>query len=85
MVMLTLPTASAAGVVTSSRVSWRLRNYYLRLSFPTSDAGKFSTGIALYTEDGELNGQTVAYTGYGSGVLYVYIFLLKDIVLQELS
>ena len=68
-------TTSAAGVVTSSRVSWRLRNYYLRLSFPSSDAGKFSTGITLYTEDGQLNGQTVAYTGYGSGVFYVYIFL----------
>ena len=44
------------------------------LSFPTSDASKFSTGIALYTEDGELNGQTVAYTGYGSGAA-VYVFL----------
>ena len=68
-------TASADSALTSSRVSWRLRNYYVRLSFPTSDASKFSTGIALYTEDGELNGQTVAYTGYGSGVLYVYVFL----------
>jgi len=66
---------SADSVLTSTRVSWRLRNYYVRLSFPTSDASKFSTGIALYTEDGELNGQTVAYTGYGSGVLYVYVFL----------
>ena len=66
---------NAGSVVTSTRVSWRLRNYYLRLSFPTADAGKFSTGIALYTDDGELNGQTVAYTGFGSGVLYVYIFL----------
>ena len=68
-------TTSANGTVTSNRVSWRLRNYYLRLSFPSTDAGKFSTGIGLWTDDGALNGETVAYTGYGSGVFYVYIFL----------
>jgi hypothetical protein len=68
-------TTSASGTLTSTRVSWRLRNYYLRLSFPSADAGKFSTGITLYTEDGQLNGETVAYTGYGSGVFYVYVFL----------
>ncbi len=68
-------TTGANGTVTSTRVSWRIRNYYLRLSFPSTDAGKFSTGIGLWTDDGALNGETVAYTGYGSGVFYVYIFL----------
>ena len=57
------------------RVYGSYSNYYLRLSFPTSDAAKFNSGIGLWTADGELNGQVVDFTGYGSGVFYVYIYL----------
>jgi len=69
-------TTNAAGSIYRQRVYGSYSNYYLRLSFPVADASKFSAGIPLYTSDGELNGETVSFTGYGSStVFYVYIFL----------
>ena len=49
--------------------------WYLRLSFPASDASKFSNGISLYTADAALNGQSVEYTDFSGGNFRVYIFL----------
>ena len=69
-------TTNAAGAIyrayDGSQGQWK---YYLRLSFPAADASKFSNGIALYTADEELNGQTVAYTDFRGGNFRVYIFL----------
>ena len=47
----------------------------MRLSFSTTNANKFSTGTPLYTADEQLNGDTVSFTNYGSGVFYVYTFI----------
>jgi len=68
-------TTTAAGSIYRQRVYGSYSNYYLRLSFSTADAAKFSAGIPLYTSDGQLDGQTVNFTGYGTGVFYVYIYL----------
>ena len=69
-------TTNAAGAIyrafDGSQGQWK---YYLRLSFAAADASKFSNGIALYTADEELNGQTVAYTDFRGGNFRVYIFL----------
>jgi len=68
-------TTTASSSLFTQRGSGGLNNYYVRLSFSTADATKFSTGIPLYTANGQLNGQTVNFTGFGSGVFFVYIFL----------
>ena len=68
-------TTSGSTYVYRQRVYGSYSNFYLRIPFPTTDASKFSTGIGLYTADEQLNGETVAFTGYGSGVFYVYILL----------
>jgi hypothetical protein len=71
----TSATTNAAGTIYSQRIYSWLYNHYLELSFATSDASKFSNGVALYTADGELNGQTVDFTQYSGGSFKVYIFL----------
>ena len=69
-------TTNAASVVTStSGRGGLIRDYYVRLSFPTADASKFTAGIPLYTADNALSGQTVAYTQTASGAFYVFIFI----------
>lgn len=68
-------TTNAAGVTSSSRVNWAIYNHYLELSFPTSDASKFSNGVQLYTAGGELSGESVEFTQYSGGSFKVYIFL----------
>ena len=68
-------TTSSTTAIYRQRVYGSYSNFYLRIPFPTADAAKFSTGIGLFTADGELNGQVVEFTGYGSGVFYVYIYL----------
>tara|TARA_B100001939_G_scaffold147945_1_gene128115 strand:+ start:1184 stop:5821 length:4638 start_codon:yes stop_codon:yes gene_type:complete len=67
-------TTNAAGTIKSDRNGW-FYSHYLELSFPTSDASKFSNGVQLYTADGELNGQTVDFTQYSGGSFKVYILL----------
>jgi hypothetical protein len=56
----------------------RRYNWYVRLSFATADAAKFYNGLKLYTSGGELNGEEVAFTQYGSSVFYVYIFIQES-------
>ena len=68
-------TTTADGSIYRQRVYGSYSNYYLRLSFSTADASKFSSGILLYTTDEQLNGEPVSFTNYGSGVFYVYIYL----------
>ena len=67
---------NAAGVL-ANRYNNSLGSYdwYLLLSFPSTDASKFTNGITLYTADGELNGQTVDFTDFSGGNFRVYIYL----------
>ena len=68
-------TATTTANSTLTSTGRRYKDYYVQLSFATSDASKFTTGVPLYTADGALSGQPVAYTGYGSGVFYVYVYV----------
>jgi len=69
-------TTNAAGELVSFG-SGNQRSWYLRISFPEADAGKFSNGIPLYTSTigGGLTGETVAFTDYSGSNFRVYIFL----------
>ena len=72
-------TTNAAGALFQLPVPGTKRSdWYLKLSFPTADASKFSTGIPLYTSDNELNGQIVEYATYGASAFEVYIFLERS-------
>jgi hypothetical protein len=53
----------------------RTYDWYVQIPFNTSDADKFAVGTKLFTSNGALDGNEVAYTEYGSGVFYVYIFV----------
>ena len=66
---------SNASSLYSQRVGWRYYNYYVRLPFASSDASKFQTGVPLYTDDGALNGEAVAFTSYSGSSFYVYILI----------
>lgn len=68
-------TTNAAGEIVSVRQSYNTYNYYLRLSFGSADASKFSNGIQLYTVDGELNGQIVDFAKYSGSNYHVHIYL----------
>ena len=68
-------TTNAAGEVVRYWAGNNQYDYYLRLSFATADASKFSNGVPLYTADEELNGQAVAFTQYSGSNFRVYIFL----------
>ena len=68
-------TTTSASSLYSQRVGWRYYNYYVRLPFASSDASKFQTGVPLYTDDGVLNGEAVAFTGYSGASFYVYILV----------
>jgi hypothetical protein len=66
---------TGAGSIYRQRVYGSYSNYYLRIPFGSADASKFSAGIPLYTEDEELNGDTVSFAQYSGSTFYVYIFL----------
>ena len=52
------------------------RDYYVRIPFNASSHGsKFSYGVPLYTSNGQLNGETVAYTFYSGNNILVHIYL----------
>ena len=68
-------TTTGSASVYRQRVYGSYSNYYLRIPFGSADAAKFSAGIALYTSDGQLNGETVSFTGYSGSTFYVYIYL----------
>lgn len=59
----------------SIRLANGQRDFYLRLSFATSSASKFSNGAKLYTADEQLNGQSVSYILYSGANFLVNIYL----------
>ena len=71
----TATTTAASSLHYQYNYNSRRWEYYVRLSFNTSNANKFSTGTPLYTADEQLNGDPVSFTNYGSGVFYVYTFI----------
>ena len=63
------------------RYNYSVRQYdfYLRLRFSSADAGKFILpSTPLYTDDGQLNGQTIAYTDYSGGNFNAYIYISSN-------
>ena len=52
------------------------RNYdwYTRISFPSADASKFSTGTKLYTNDESLNGEAVSFIQYSGSNVLVHVY-----------
>ena len=52
----------------------RSYNWYVRLSFSTSDDSKFSAGVKLTAAGTQLQGQEVSYTEYSGSTFFVYIF-----------
>ena len=68
-------TATTTGASFLRSTGWGYRRtWYVRLTFATSDASKFSAGTPMWSANtGGLNGEVVDSTAYGSGVLYVDI------------
>jgi hypothetical protein len=69
----TASTADNSALYSSG--SRRYKTYYVKIPFSPVDGSKFQTGIPLYTSDGQLNGQTVAFTSYGTTTFDVYILI----------
>lgn len=60
------------------RNNTRTYDWYVRLSFPSADDNKFSSGSPLYTVDEALNGQQVAYTQFSGNNILVNIFIQRS-------
>tara|TARA_E500000318_G_scaffold43185_1_gene41132 strand:- start:4 stop:4671 length:4668 start_codon:yes stop_codon:yes gene_type:complete len=71
-------TTTANGFIYRQRIYGSYSRWYLGLTFNSSDADKFSEGVSLYTDDGELNGQAVDFTRISGSSLIVYIFLTES-------
>lgn len=56
----------------------RSYDWYVRIPFASTNASKFYTGLKLYTANGELTGQEVAYTQYGGSTIYVFVFVTSS-------
>ena len=68
-------TTTADGSIYRQRIYGSYSNWYLRLTFASADADKFTNGVPLYTADEELNGQAVDFTQYSGSNFYVFIYL----------
>ena len=69
----TATTTGGSNLTLQYNYSKRTYDWYVQIPFATSDATKFSAGTKLYGSG--LSGEEVAYTEYGSGVFYVYIYI----------
>lgn len=75
-------TANATSTLTSTAVSRFYRDYYVRLSFPSSDSDKFPTGTPLFTSDESLNGDVVDYIDFSGNSVRVYIYVGRYLYYQ---
>tara|TARA_B100000073_G_scaffold145508_1_gene119787 strand:- start:5151 stop:11543 length:6393 start_codon:yes stop_codon:yes gene_type:complete len=50
-------------------------DWYVRIPFPSTDAGKFSSGVPLYTSGGELTGELVDFITYQGSTVRVHIYV----------
>jgi hypothetical protein len=71
---------NANSALSFTRLPNNQRDFYLQLSFSTTNASKFTSGAKLYTSDQQLNGQTVSYTQYSGSNFLVYIYLSTGFV-----
>jgi len=83
---LTFTNGQASSVTTNanSTLVWewnrsaRSYDWWVELSFSSSSASKFSSGVPLYTANGELNGEEVDYTEFDGGSIKVYIYITRS-------
>ena len=57
--------------------NWAERKYYwyVRIPFASTDGAKFSSGTALYTDDGQLDGELVEFIDYSGSTARVHIYV----------
>ena len=76
---LTAVTTAASQLTSIFNSRTRTSDWYVRLSFASTDASKISAGSNLYTTDEQLNGQPVSYTQF-SGSTYNAFILIQNSV-----
>jgi hypothetical protein len=73
-------TTNATSALVQSRVpNSSLSDWRVRLQYPVADAGKFSVGTPLYTENNQLNGQNVEFTQISGANVFVFIYLQRSV------
>jgi len=75
---LTATTNNNSSIVGVYSYTYRTREWYVELRFPSSDATKFSVGTPLYTSGGELNGEAVYSTYFSGNNIIVRIFIARQ-------
>ena len=69
-------TTTANGYLYRQRIYGNYSNWYLALTFSSSDADKFSDGVPLYTvSNDELDGEAVDSTKISGSSIIVYVYL----------
>ena len=68
-------TLSNSTLVRYYNYGLRQYDYYVRLQFPSADGSAFATNTPLYTAGGELDGESVTFTQYSGGSVYVFIYI----------
>jgi len=68
-------TTNSSSTLVAYYAGNRQYDWYVRLSFPSTDGSLFATGTKLYTTGGELNGDEVAFTDYSGSNVRVYIYV----------
>ena len=69
-------TTAAATLYSTS--GWGNPYHYLNIPFLSSDSSKFTSGVPLYTNDLELNGDTVNYTTISGDTVNVRVYLQRS-------
>ena len=70
----TAVTNANSQLVSVSNTADRTSDWYVRLQFAATSAALFTSNTPLYTADGQLNGQTVAFIQYSGSDILVYIY-----------
>jgi len=74
----TATTNQNSNIVGIYSYTFRTREWYVELSFPQANASKFSVGTPLYTNGGELNGETVYSTYFDGSNVIVRLFIARQ-------
>jgi hypothetical protein len=75
---LTANTNANSTLVTIYNRDLRTYDWYVQLSFASTDASKFSVGTLLYTANGQLNGNKVTGASYSGSNYLVRIFIASQ-------
>jgi hypothetical protein len=76
---LTASTNAASQLTSVFNSRTRTSDWYLRLSFASTESSKISAGSKLYTADEQLNGQIVSYTQFSGSTLFAFILLQNSV------